>query len=265
MFFRLAALAVLFVTPFHAQAPAKTAPAAAALPDGRGIVERHIKEVGGRDAILAHKSMHVKGTLAVPASGITGPIEIFGAANPDRVIVKTSVPGIGDIMEGFDGSHAWIVSPMTGPMLKIGKELQQTKLDADFYSELRDAKKYTTVKTVEKTTCPEASASTAKPAEGRSCYKVALSRIDGAEDFDFYDVATGLRAGGINTRESSMGTMTVTSALGGYKKFGDMLVATTQSQKVMGVEQTITLSSVEFDKVESSVFDPPAAIKALIK
>jgi hypothetical protein len=143
---------------------------------------------------------------------------------------------------------------MTGPMLKVGKELQQVKLDADFYSELRDPKKYITVKTVEKTTF-----------DGRPCYKVALSRIDGAEDFDFYDVATGLRAGGINTRESSMGTMTVTSVIGGYKKFGNLLVATTQSQKVMGVEQTITLTSVEFDKVDPSVFTPPAPIKALIK
>ena len=254
MFFRLAALAVLFVAPFYAQAPAKTEPAAAALPDGREIVARHIKEIGGREAILAHKSMRVTGTLAVPASGITGPIEIFGAANPDRVLVRTTVPGIGEILEGFDGSHAWTLSPMTGPMLKVGQELQQVKLDADFYSELRDPKKYITVKTVEKTTF-----------DSRPCYKVALSRIDGAEDFDFYDVATGLRAGGINTRESSMGTMTVTSVIGGYKKFGNLLVATTQSQKVMGVEQTITLTSVEFDKVDPSVFTPPAPIKALIK
>jgi hypothetical protein len=254
MLLRVAAMAVLFGAPFYAQAPAKPVPAAAALPDGREIVNRHIKEIGGRAALLAHKSVHVTGTLSVPASGITGPIEIMRAANPDRVLVKTSVPGIGDIMEGFDGSHAWALSPMTGPMLKVGKELQQTKLDADFYSELRDPKKYISVKTVEKTTF-----------DGRPCYKVAMSRIDGAEDFDFYDAATGLHAGGINTRESPMGTLTVTSVIGGYKKFGDMLVATTQSQTVMGVEQKITLSSVVFDKVDASVFTPPEPIKALIK
>lgn len=265
MLSRFAAFAVLFIAPVYAQSPAKTAPAPAALPDGRAIVDRHIKEVGGRDAILSHKSMHVKGTLSIPASGITGPIEIFGATSPDRVTVKTSIPGIGDIMEGFDGSHGWILSPMTGPMLKVGKELQQTKFDADFYSELRDPKKYPTIKTVEKTTCPEVSGAATKPPEGRSCFKVALSRIDGTEDIDFYDAGTGLRAGGVNTRESSMGTMTLTSAIGGYKKFGNVLVATTQSQKVMGVEQTITLSSVEYDKVDPSVFAPPAEIKALIK
>ena len=254
MFFRSAALAVLLVAPSYAQAPAKPEPSAATLPDGREIVNRHVKAIGGREAVLSHKSMRLTGTFAMPKSGISGPVEIFGATGPDRVFVKMSVPGIGDIMEGFDGSHGWIVSPVTGPMLKVGKELQQVKLDADFYGELRDPKKFIAVKTVEKTTF-----------DNRPCYKVALSRIDGTEDFDFYDVATGLRAGGITTRETAMGSLTVTSVVGGYKKFGNLMVATTQSQTVMGAEQTITLSSVEFDKVDAAAFAPPDPIKALIK
>jgi hypothetical protein len=170
------------------------------------------------------------------------------------MVVKTSVPGIGDIIEGFDGSHAWSLSPLTGPMLKVGKELSQTKLDADFYSELRDPKKYPNVKTLEKTTF-----------DGRPCYKVAVTRIDGSEDIDYYDVATGLKAGSVNTRESPMGTLTMTSTEGDYKKFGNLLHATKVTQKVMGVEQVITLLSLEYDKVDASAFVPPAEIKALIK
>lgn len=256
MFVRTAAIAVLLVAPLSAQAPAKpaAAPASETLPDGRQLIEKHVKAIGGQKALLAHKSLQVKGTMSVAASGISAPIEISAAANPDRMIMKTSVPGIGDIMEGFDGSHGWTVSPMTGPMLKVEKELQQAKLDADFYSDLRDPKKYTSVKTVEKTTC-----------EGKPCYKVALTRIDGAQDFDLYDAETGLRAGSIITRESPMGTMTVTSSVGGYQKFGDVLVPTTQSQKVMGVEQVLKITSVEFDKVDPAAFTPPDAIKALIK
>jgi len=198
--------------------------------------------------------MHATGTLSVPASGISGPMEIFGATGPDRVLVKTTVTGIGDIMEGFDGSHAWSVSPMTGPMLKVGKELTQTKFDADFYSELRDPKTYPEVKTLEKTTF-----------DGRPCYKVSLKRIDGVEDFDYYDVATGLRAGSVNTRETAMGTLTMTSVEGSYKKFGKLTQATTVTQQVMGVEQKITLQTVEYDTVQASAFEPPPAIKALIK
>jgi len=253
MFLRVATVAVLLLAPLYAQAPTKTE-SVSELPDAREIINRHIKAVGGREAILAHKSMHATGTLSVPASGISGPMEIFGAANPDRVIVKTTVAGIGEIAEGFDGSHGWSMSPMTGPMLKVGKELTQTKLDADFYSELREPQKYPTVKTIEKTTF-----------DGRPCYKVSVKRIDGVEDFDFYDVATGLRAGSINTRESAMGPMTMTSIEGTYKKFGKLTQATTVTQQVMGVEQKITLSTVEYDNVAASAFEPPAAIKALIR
>jgi hypothetical protein len=253
MFLRVATVAALLLAPLYAQAPAKTE-TVSELPDAREIINRHIKAIGGREAILAHKSMHATGTLSVPASGISGPMEIFGAADPDRVLVKTTVTGIGDILEGFDGSHAWSMSPMTGPMLKVGKELTQTKYDADFYSELRDPKKYPAVKTIEKTTF-----------DGRPCYKVSLKRIDGVEDVDFYDVASGLRAGSVNTRETPMGTLTMTSIEGEYKKFGKLMQATTVTQQVMGVEQKIALSTVEYDKVEASAFEPPAAIKALIK
>lgn len=257
MFSKVATVAALLSASLYAQAPAAKAPAqataaSAELPDARTIVDRHIKAVGGRAAILAHKSMHATGTLSMASNGISGPVDVFGAA-PDRVLVKTSVPGIGEIIDGFDGTHGWSVNPMTGPTLKTGKELAQTKVDADFYSELRDPKKYT-LKTVEKTAF-----------DGRDCYKVSVKGPDGSEDFDFYDVTTGLRAGGINTRETQMGTMTVTNLESGYKAFGPLSIATVLTTKVMGIEQKITLNSVEYDKVDPSVFEPPAVIKALIK
>lgn len=253
MFLRVATLAALLFAPFYAQAPAKT-PAADALPDAREILNRHVKAIGGRDVVLAHKSLHGQGTLTVAASGMSGVLDIYGAANPDRALIKVTISGLGEILEGFDGKNAWSISPMTGPMLKQGKELEQTRLDADFFSELRDPKQYPTVKTVEKTDF-----------DGRPCYKVSLTRTDGSEDFDFYDVATGLRAGSVNTRETSMGPVTTTSVEGDYKTFGRMLQATSLRSTVMGVEQKITLTTVEFDNVDPSVFEPPVPIKALIK
>ena len=257
MFSKVAMLAALLSASLYAQAPAKTAPAptataSAELPDARTIVDRHIKAIGGRAAILAHKSMHASGTLSVPSSGLSGPVDVYGAA-PARALVKASIQGIGEITDGYDGTQAWTINPMMGPSLKTGKELEQTKLDADFYSELRDPKTYT-LTTIEKTLF-----------DGRDCYKIKVTRPDGSEDFDFYDVATGLRAGSINTRETQMGTMTVTNTESGYKPFGKLTQATVLVQKIMGIEQRITIESVEYDKVDPSMFEPPAVIKALIK
>src|SRR5258708_37818751 len=101
MFFRVATVAALLVAPLYAQAPAPAkTETASELPDAREIINRHIKAIGGRAAILAHKSMHATGTLSVPASGITGPMELFGATNPDRVIVKTPATGIVQLAAG---------------------------------------------------------------------------------------------------------------------------------------------------------------------
>jgi hypothetical protein len=238
-----------------AKAPAPSpAPASkVSLPSARSIIDRHIAAVGGRKAILAHTSSHATGTMTVAGSGITGVLDVY-SAKPDKSLVKINLGGIGDVFEGFNGTHAWSVSPITGPMLTQGKELAEKKFDADFYSDLHEDARYASMKTVEKTTF-----------EGRPCYKVSLVRKDGGEDIELYDVETGLKAGAIVTRESQMGPMTVTQVHSDYKKFGGMLLATTMKQTAMGVEQVLKITTVEFDNVSPSMFDLPAQIKALIK
>lgn len=233
-------------------APAKPAPAAD-LPAARSIIDRHVRLIGGRQAILAHSSLHATGTMTVVGSGITGALQIY-SAKPNKSLVKIGLGGIGEMMEGFDGTTGWSLNPVTGPMLAQGKELDEKKFDADFYSDLRESARYASLKTVEKTTF-----------EGRPCYKLSLVRQNGAEDFDYYDVETGLKAGATGTRESSMGPLSVTQTHADYKKFGDLLVATTLKQTAMGGQQVMTITSIEFDNVPPSTFDPPAQIKALIK
>jgi hypothetical protein len=89
--------------------------------------------------------------------------------------------------------------------------------------------------------------------------------MDGSEDIEYYDVETKFRIATIATRESPMGPVKVTLSYGDYKKFADVLVPTKMTQSTMGVQQVLTFTSVEFDNVPPSTFDPPASIKALIK
>jgi hypothetical protein len=236
-----------------AQAPAAKAPAATALPEAKTIIDRHIEAIGGRAALKARQSIKATGTLNVAANGMTATMEMY-AARPNKRLVKMTFVGIGEIMEGFDGTNAWSMDPMTGPRLATGDELVQKALDADFDSDLDFAAKYTAVKTLEKTTF-----------DGRECFKVSMTRKDGVEDIDFYDVATGLKAGSINTRKNQMGAIQMTSTLKDYKKFGPILQPSVVQQTAMGTEMTTTITAVEFDKVDPSVFDLPAQIKALIK
>ena len=228
-------------------------PSTANLPAASEVIARHVKAIGGRDAVLSHSSSRASGTFGVPAAGISGTVEVF-AAKPNRMLMRITVPGLGEMMEGFDGTHAWSLSPMTGPALHQGKQLEERRFDSEYYGELKAPERYESMTTLEKTTF-----------DGRAVYKLRLVRKGGGEDIEFYDAETGLKAGSTNTRETPVGTITATTIETDYRKFGNLLVPTTIRQSGMGVEQVMTISSVEFDTVDPKVFDPPAQIKALIK
>jgi hypothetical protein len=224
-----------------------------ALPSARSIVEKYVQAIGGRTAVLAHSSSHATGTFTVAGAGISGTIDIYNA-KPAKSLVKSTIGGIGEILEGFDGTHGWGISPMTGPSLAEGVELDQKRFDADFYSDLHDDGRFTSMKTLEKTTF-----------DGRPAYKVSMVKKIGGEDLEYFDVETGFKIGTTGSREGPMGPMNITVSQTDYKKFGDVMVPTTLKQSVSGVQNVITIKSMEFDNVPESTFDIPDKIKALIK
>jgi hypothetical protein len=231
----------------------QTAKPPAKLPSARTVLDRHVAAIGGRQAILSHKSTHARGTLSMPSTGLSGDLEIFGA-QPNKTLLRISIAGVGEVQEGFDGTNGWSLSPMTGPMLLEGKQLEEKRFDAEFYGELRSDSRYRSVTTLEQVDF-----------EGRPCYKVRLVRKSGGEDTEFYDVATGLKAGAQTTRETQMGTVTATTVESEYQKFGNLLQPTKVRSHIGGVDQVITITSIEYDSVPPSTFDLPPGIKALLK
>lgn len=269
MLFRVAALLIALAFPVSARTTAQAtrpAPATgqassaqdvspqAGLPDARALINKFVTAIGGRAAVLSHKSEHQTGTVVYSQSGLAGTIETFGAADPDRAFEKVTLAGVGDVTSGFDGQHGWSIDPMIGPRLMVGDELDETKLDSTFYAELRDPKIYPAVRTIERTDF-----------EGHACYKVSVTSATGITDFDYYDASSGLRVGFEQTRDTPMGKLKPTTVLGDYKKFGNLLQPTTLVQRLEGVEEKVTVESVEYDTVSPSVFELPAPIKALIK
>lgn len=239
--------------PPPAGAPSAQAAPSAALPSARTIIDRYVEAIGGRKAVLAHSSTHASGTMSMASSGVSGVVDVY-SAKPNRSFIKLTLGGIGDVLEGFDGTVGWSLSSITGPMLTAGKELEQKRFDAAYDADLHEPGRYKSMQTLEKTTF-----------EGRPCYKVSLMHMDGTEDIEYYDVQNRFKVGTVATRDSPMGPVQVTQLFGDYRKFGDLLVPTTMSQATMGVQQVLTFTAVEFDKVQPSVFEPPAAIKALLK
>lgn len=235
-------------------APPKAPAASGELPAAAEILAQHVKAIGGREALLSHSSRHVTGTITMPSAGLSGSFQMF-EAKPNKAVMRITIAGVGEMHEGFDGKIGWSINPMSGPSLLEGKQLEEKTFDADFFGDLDPGKRYSSMTTTARVDF-----------DGRPCYKVALVRRDGGgEDIQFYDAATGLRAGATVTRESQMGTVNATVTEADYKKFGRILFPTRIVNSVMGLQQVMTIESVTFDKVEPSVFEPPAPIKALLK
>lgn len=221
------------------------------LPAARRIIDRYVEAIGGRAAILADSSTHTTGLFEVPAAGLVGQIDIYAAA-PNRLLVKTSFPELGEVLSGFDGTTAWSIDPMQGPMLLEGKQLEETRTQADYYGRLHDPSNYSTMETTGLVDF-----------EGKQAYSVRLVRTNGDAVEELFDPESGLLVGSVATRDTPMGPVTVTSVIGDYKRFGGQLMPTRVVQKVAGQEIVVTISAVTHDDVDPAVFALPDPIRAL--
>lgn len=232
-------------------APAPVA-AAPARPTARQIIDAYVDAIGGREAIVARKSVKSTATLEVPAAGLKADIESSTMA-PNKLVVKTTMPGLGELMQGYDGTTAWAIDPMQGARLLGGPELEQMKSQADFLAELREPASFTSMDVVADTTF-----------EGRPAYKLRLVRKTGEEMREFYDKETKLLLGTQTTVQTGMGPVEATTIRQDYKRLGGLLVPAKSIQRANGQEFVITVLSSEVNTVDPTVFELPAQIKALV-
>ena len=232
-------------------ASAQTA-TATALPPAATIIAKYAAAVGG-PAYLKAKAIVTKGAMSMPAAGLNATFVMTQLA-PNQTQMLTTIPGMGEVQAGFDGTTAWSVNPMQGPRVLDGQELSQMRDESDRRSSLRAPELFTAVETIADTTM-----------NAEHCYLVKLTWKSGRETYDCYSVATGLMVASKGTQKSPMGDIPVLTLYNDYKKFGDVMVATKTVQELMGQQQILTIESVEFGDGTGVTIVPPAAVQALIK
>ena len=245
---RLAAAAGL--TMVAAPAPAQ---GAAALPPAKELIAKFVAATNATAIMAKHQSVRTKGRFELPAQGISGDLEI-SQARPNKTMMRINISSLGQIEQGYDGTTAWSINPMQGPRLMTGRELDAVREESSFGTSSRQGPNVASAETVEKTEM-----------NGEPCYKVKMVWKSGRETFDCYSVASGLLVASTGKQESPMGTIEVTNLISDYKDFGGQKIATRLTQQVMGNEQVLILSTVDYDAADAASFEMPAAIKALVE
>lgn len=227
-------------------------PDAQDLPPAAAIIARHVDAIGGVEAYKAVQSVHARGRLEIPAQGIVAAFELM-TARPARMFYRVTVPGVGRIENGYDGKTGWTVSPISGPEVLTDRQLEEAAEDAWFDGPLHESDRIREITTVARTRFDD-----------RDAYRLRVVFHTGREQFEYFDVESGLQIGTEASRATPQGIVPTVNILRDYQKFGDLLQATTFIQRALGFEQVVTLTSCEYDQVPASAFEPPPAVTALL-
>ena len=224
----------------------------ASLPAASTLVAKYDAAIGAQ-AMMKAPQVTTKGGMTMSAAGINATFEMLQLA-PNRMQMVTTIPGVGAIQLGYDGTTAWSVDPMQGPRVLTGKEADEIIEQADPRAGARSPELFTAVQTVADTTM-----------NGERCFLVKFNWKSGRETFDCYSAASGLMVGSKSVQQTQMGQIPVTTLYSDYKKFGDFMVPTKTVNSMMGQEQVMTVSAVQVGTGAGVTIAAPAEIKALVK
>ena len=231
---------------------APVASQSAPIPSAQQVIARSVEAIGGEAAFKSVRSVHAVGTLAIPAQGISGRIELF-SARPGKLVYRLTIPGIGQIENGYNGTVGWALSPISGPELLTGRQLQETADDAWFDGPLHEADRVRSMDVLGQAEF-----------DGHQAYKLKVVLRSGTEAVEYFDITSGLELGTESSRMVPQGVIPTTNFTRNYRKVGPVMQPMTVVQRALGIEQVVTIDTVEYNTVPASAFDVPAEVKALI-
>lgn len=232
----------------HASAQAPKSKPDAKPPTAEAVLDGYVKAIGGRKAIEGHKSMTMAGTLEVLNFGLKGTVEII-SKEPSKIVVTTTIDGLGTTRQGYDGKVGWSQDPLSGLRDMDAREIALVERSV-FSSDVRWREVWKTVEFVG-----------TENLDGKSVHVVRLTpaRDAGSPTKNFYDAETGLLVRTEMVIETTAATMPVTTTLSDYRKIGDVLISMRMVQTLPTATLVTQFSEVKFDqKIDDAVFAKPA-------
>ena len=215
------------------------------------LLDRYNKTVDPRGVLPTIQGMKSTVTMEAPAMGMSMTINAV-AARPNLLVVVTEIPGLGTIRQGHDGNTAWSTDPMQGPRVLGGLEAAALIEGSSLNSIIRSADQFSAM---------EPAGTYDAGGDMTTCVK--FSWKSGRETTDCFSNATGLLMRTLTKQMSQAGEVEVEMFMRDYKSVSGLVMPHRIESNVMGMQMTMTTTSVEFGPQDSKLFELPAEIKAL--
>jgi hypothetical protein len=230
-------------------------PGQESLPPAAAVLDRYIEVTGGKAAYEKHHSQVAKGTLSLPAQGITGDMSL-SAAEPSKMLTKVDIGAIGIMLEGANGEVAWEVNPLQGPRVVEGAERADELREARFNAPIHWRAQYSKVETVG-----------AERVGDEDCIKVLLTPNDGGSaETMYFSRKTGLLLKQTGTRVTAMGDIPYENTFSDYRAVDGVMEPFKTTEKAAGQDVDVELSEMKYNvDLPDSTFALPAEIQTLLK
>jgi len=173
---------------------------------------------------------------------------------PNQVVMTITVPGLGEMKQGFDGTTAWASDPMSGPRLMTDAESKQIKDGSDMAAMGRSPALFAKIEPAGETTV-----------DGDVADCIKLTWKSERVTTECFSRTTALM---IESRAKSVtpqGEIETVSRMYDYKPVGGVLMPHRIENQMMGMTQKIVITEMEAGPVDPKLFELPPEIKALKK
>lgn len=226
------------------------APVTGQLPEAEALVERYEQEIGvAGNPYEGISSIRTSMNVSMPAEGMAFDVRI-DAVLPETFVTRVNVPGIGEVLTGFDGTVAWAVDPVQGARVLQGGEEMQASMQAQEIMKPGIKDKFFGLQTTGE-----------DEVDGRKCWVVSFSWILNVSGDACFDAETGL----LVKQTISQGGVDVETFFYDYKAFGPVKLASRTVVRAAGQEQVMTIENVEYDAVDPAAVAVPPEVQKLIK
>ncbi|MDQ8186306.1 hypothetical protein [Pelagicoccus sp. SDUM812002] len=212
------------------------------------VLDANIKASGGRDRIAAIQSSRLKGTMAIPAIGMNGTTEMVMKA-PDKLYVAQEIPGMGKMVQAYDGDTGWANDPMQGFRLLSEGEIASLKQNDNFSDMLAYDEVYSSGEKL-----PDAMV------DGQSAHVVKLvAAATGLEQTCYYSKDTGLLVRmDMLVDMGPMGQLPASMIVKSYHTQDGISFPAAMEMTNAGMNINMTFDSLEINlEIEDSLFAAP--------
>lgn len=217
------------------------------LSNGRKVEEafaRHLEGIGGMAAFMRLKSRVTHATLEIAGMKTT---MVISQKLPSNVLVESDAPGMGHVVQGFDGKTAWVNSEIQGYRTLKGAELQQLLSNADLRVETQLAARYPLRKWIGE-----------KVVNGHNTDVVELGNLFGRAGTYYFDHENGLvRRIETNLVAGAKGVLPVTMDFSDFRTIDGIALPFVTTTKNPAMTMVMTLQSVEDNvPLDDAIFTP---------